>query len=64
MEGVEMSKGSKKRPAQISKEEMDRRWEMAFGVKTKEVATEQNAGDGASYPTAVPTHKMRDIIGI
>jgi hypothetical protein len=39
-----MSKGSRQRPAQISKEELDKRWEMVFGKK-KQSHTDKSKKD-------------------
>jgi hypothetical protein len=33
-----MSKGSKQRPAQVSGEELARRWELAFGKKREDTS--------------------------
>lgn len=39
-----MSKGSKRRPSQLSQAEMDKRWQMAFGNKPKGSTDERKSG--------------------
>lgn len=50
-----MSKGSARRPQQISQEEMDRRWEMAF--KPRNLAAKHDHNKGGAHRDRTRYHR-------
>lgn len=63
-----MSKGSNRRPQQISREEMEKRWEKAFGESAGSSSGRANSDDMAvaarmSEPVGSPFHNSKVLHG-